>query len=459
MPHKKLRAAGPVYDSKLLWRAVLSSRRLFAQLDPGSQLGTIPIPLSASEYQATQPQLDQGTANDITLNTEGVTFGYEYLKMLDAQRNDDVVKEWLEEKEEKDSCDSDEEADASSAADDAENLVLDVMDDGQGLGEEEEFEFEEEESDAPADILPDQGELAFQAAAQSGRPKRKLCRLKSLHTTTHSVKLNRWSDSIRGVVRNLSSEAPVGHGCAAFVYRAYLRKTLEEVDDALLTGRKPLPYHPISLDCIKTFIKKLNSFRASAVAPTVRGAGAIAEMDQSLQPDDDMYFDEAPRAEVLAMGAPLGGAPKPVTSVEVSKELKLRAKRKKEAAADLKEATEEATATSSAAKVANVRGVCKFCDKPLTVDRAFNDHEKDGSKFGRCPLDPKPPPDPNAILFVDRALAAAQQVEVKHDPSAKKSCRIVTAYFFCESKLGIKASDNFTSRLRRRLATKDSSSA
>ncbi|EEQ98986.1 hypothetical protein Pmar_PMAR023940 [Perkinsus marinus ATCC 50983] len=106
------------------------------------------------------------------------------------------------------------------------------------------------------------------------------------------------------------------------------------------------------------------------------------------------------------MGMPLSGGPTPVTVVEVSKELKLRGKRKMEKIAVPK----EATATSSAAKVGveHVRGVCKFCDKPLTIGRAFNDHEKDGSKFERCPLDPKPPPDSNAAMFTERVKHEAR---------------------------------------------------
>ncbi|KAF4649786.1 hypothetical protein FOZ61_000977 [Perkinsus olseni] len=407
------RAGGPVYDCKILWRAVFANRRLFSRLDPDSQLSKIPIPLSASEYQATQLQLSQCDGMDITLNSMGVTFGHEYLTMLNSQRYEEIVQEWLEERGEiPDGYESGDE----EPRDETEELVFDAA---AGSAGGEGVDFEDVEMTDPEDLPSVEGtEAAFRSAMQAGKPKRKFCRLKGLHTTTHTVKLGKWSEFVRGTVRAIISEAPSGSGCATFVYRTYLRKTLDEVDDALLTGRKPLPYHPVSLDCIKTFLKQLNSCRATFVPPTVRGAEAIAELDASLTPGAAPQFDEVPQARVRSEGLPLGPGPRPVTGDDLCSELRKRS----EAAKDIVPSTSSVRPEPAIPPVKAVKGICKFCSKPLTVDRSFNDHESDGSKFGRCPMDPRPPVDPSLVEMKKKAEDAARHVKVEDSTTGKRRC-------------------------------------
>ncbi|KAF4656759.1 hypothetical protein FOL46_007703 [Perkinsus olseni] len=428
------RVSGELYDCKLLWRMIFSNRRLKMKL--GGEIDgkeTIPIPLSCREYQ-----LANLGGNSILVSSEPpeIVFGHEYLRLIDEERYSAICREWEEEKLAAEGCLN---LDAEEDTGDAE-LEREILQHASGDGEEG-VEFDVES----AEDVPRNG--AFEEIRSGGKARRKFCRLRGLHATNCIIKLENWSPYVTSVLRELISQVPDQN--SETIYRLYVKRVLDEVDSAMrdCAVKAPLSLHSISLDDVKTYLKRLNHIRSSAIPATVRGQEAAARLELDLRPAVKLVFPEPrPGTQRLISPVPLDTDPTPVTSSDVIDDIVKRsalqgtavqcsavtAHTPHEATTEIASSQSRGTAAHSSNECVDVaeppaierpstaksgtprpdplKKICRFFSKPL-VD-GYNSHVPDGSKFGRCPLDTRPGMDAESKAMRTRARERAKSVTV-----------------------------------------------
>lgn len=273
---------------------------------------------------------------------------------------------------------------------------------------------EESDCDSAELSTPDAGDSrddGFQAMRMGGKSRRRFCRLRGSHATSPIIRLANWSNIVTGVVRDLISQVPDENPDS--IFKLYTKRVLDEVHCAMTDDgvKAPLPLHAISLDDLKTYIKQLNRTRASSIPSTVRGQEVAARLFEGMKPPIDISFPHTHSAnQQMVSPIKLGAGPKPVTTSDVLDDI-VRQKRERGSVSQSaiqsvsitqrRAANQDASgpAEGAASPEPHVKGlsrgedslnskVCRFCGKPL-ID-GYNDHVRDGSRWGRCPMDSRP---------------------------------------------------------------------
>ncbi|KAF4725365.1 hypothetical protein FOZ63_016142, partial [Perkinsus olseni] len=421
-----------VFTARLLWRSVFANRRLNISVTGSDQL---PIPLAADECCSEDYQSAAVLDNGSTV----VTFGADYLKELDEAAYQRAYEEFLgQEDSEGDGEDSkraaDGEEDGTTVASSWEQLVL------QGINEDSETEDDSEEKSGG-----ERRDDEFQEVVGQAKKKRRFARLKGFSATQSVVRLSKWTELVKGTIRDIASKNP--RGTADEILVAYRKMVLDEISTALEKGCTPMPFFHICIDDIKTYLKMLHNARAMA-PQTVRGAEQLSFVDRELEKTAGISFPEARDSQVINRGSAPGLGPDPITTQDIivdwegcNRTKVRRAKRglpRQQVVAGggssssahcgndtvqahdptdqnaqdqvSREGVNDEEPPKKRARLHNP--ICPHCKKPRA--RGLNDHIfDDGSTYGRCPEAKLS--DPAKIAVNKRAEAQKGNFEIVAD--------------------------------------------